>query len=215
MAITGFSYPYVGKYVSTGEGVVTYEDGISLGRAAEYSLSIESGEQNNLYLNNRVAETAGGNFTSGELSITLGELTKEAAKYILGTKEVTEDVNGTSVTKLQFSGKDEAPLLGIGFIERGMVKGATSYTAAILRKVKFGVPEFAATTGEEEIEWQTQELTATVMVDDTEETLWLEKIHFDTEQGARDYLKQYFKAETGAPVTPARASVKTETGDKK
>jgi hypothetical protein len=64
------------------------------------------------------------------------------------------------------------PYCGVGFVVRYMSEGVTTYVPVILTKVKFSVPNLSAATQEDEIDWQTQELTATIMRDDSSDHNW-------------------------------------------
>ena len=52
------------------------------------------------------------------------------------------------------------------------MNGVVEYWPLILPKVKFGLPGDEAATQEDQIDWQTQELEATVMRDDTAAQNW-------------------------------------------
>ena len=64
------------------------------------------------------------------------------------------------------------PYVGIGYIKRYMEEGVTSWVPVVLKKCKFQMFGDDAATQEEEIDWQTQELTATVMRDDSAKHCW-------------------------------------------
>ena len=64
------------------------------------------------------------------------------------------------------------PYVGVGFICRYMEDGVTSYVPYILTKCRFVTPGVDAQTATETIEWQTQEITATLLRDDTQNHDW-------------------------------------------
>ena len=64
------------------------------------------------------------------------------------------------------------PFVGVGFIVRYQEDNVESYVPIILNKVAFTVPNLDAATQEEDIDWQTQELTATIFRDDSANRNW-------------------------------------------
>ena len=59
----------------------------------------------------------------------------------------------------------------------------------MLTKVMFSVPNDSATTQGESIEWQTPELSATIMRDDSTNHMWKREATFTTEAQAEAYIK--------------------------
>lgn len=154
--ITGFSKPYVAKYAAS-EGTVTYSNGMKLARGVEVSISPESTDDNNFYADNVLAESDSGRFTGGELTLTVDGLLIAAEQLIMGLPTAGQD--GWTA----YGDDQDAPDLGVGFIVRYMSDGVTTYTPIVLAKVKFAPIEINAATQEDEIDWQTTELTATIM----------------------------------------------------
>lgn len=154
--ITGFSKPYVAKYAAS-EGTVTYSNGMKLARGVEVSISPESTGDNNFYADNVLAESDRGRFTGGELTLTVDGLLIAAEQLIMGLPTAGQD--GWTA----YGDDQNAPDLGVGFIVRYMSDGVTTYVPIVLAKVKFAPIEINAATQEEEIDWQTTELTATIM----------------------------------------------------
>ena len=95
MATIGVSKPYYGIYKNTG-GVITYENGGIFAKAIEFSASIESGEDNNLYADNGIAETDR-SFGGGSISVTTDEISQTAAAAILGITPNTITVGEDTV----------------------------------------------------------------------------------------------------------------------
>ena len=87
---TGFSKPYVAKYVNN-NGTVSYTDAQILARGVEVSLEVESGDPNNFYADNVVAETVAGTFANGTLTLTVDGLLQDAEAMILGLDEAGAD----------------------------------------------------------------------------------------------------------------------------
>lgn len=168
--ITGFSKPYVAVYGTTTsqQGVleVAYEDGMILARGVNASLDINSSDDNIFHADNVDAESAGGKFGGGTLTLTVDGLKRAAEQLILGLPDA--DTNGF----VHYGDDMEIPYVGIGFIVRYMSEGVTSYNPVVFRKAKFATPGMEAATQEEDIEWQTQELEATLFRDDTANHEW-------------------------------------------
>ena len=163
MAIKGLSKLVVGKYAYD-ESTVKYTEPQAVQKMVEYSLTLNQSENNPLYADNAEAENDKGTFQNGELSITTDDLTQEVSVMILGTKEneeVTYDTSKT-VTEQVYDDSMNPPDLGVGFIELHQNKGVDKYRAIFLHKVFFNVPEQAATTKGEQVEWQTPTTTGGV-----------------------------------------------------
>lgn len=163
--ITGFSLPYVAKY-AVAEGVVSYSEGMRLARGVEVSISPESTDDNNFYADNVLAESDSGRFTGGELSLTVDGLLIAAERFLMGLPEAGED--GWTA----YGDDQNAPNVGVGFIVRYMSDGITTYVPVVLAKVKFAQIEINAATQEDEIDWQTTELSATIMRGEDANHVW-------------------------------------------
>lgn len=191
MAIIGLSKPYYAIYAEAG-GVVSYSDGAVMGKATEANISIETTEDNNLYGDNGLAETDR-RFANGTLTLSTTDLSQEVSKAILGlTEQAITGVDGvtdTSVKELVYDDTQVTPYLGVGFIIKKKVNGAYKWRGVVLPKVMFSVPEDAATTQGESIEWQTPELTGTIMRDDSATHVWKKEATFTTEAQAEAYIK--------------------------
>lgn len=162
---TGFSKPYVAVYASE-DGTVTYSDGQILARGVEVSIEPETSDDNNFYADNIVGETAAGAFTGGTVTLTVDGLFIAAERLIMGLPAAGED--GWTA----YGENQQIPYIGVGFIRRVMSGGVTSYIPYVLPKVAFSQISTEAATQEEEIDWQTQELSATIMRDDTTNQNW-------------------------------------------
>lgn len=191
MATIGLSKPYYAIYSETG-GVVSYSDGAVMGKATEANIAIETTEDNNLYGDNGLAETDR-RFTNGSLTLSTTDLSQEVSKAILGlTEQAITGVDGvtdTSVKELVYDDTQVTPYLGVGFIIKKKVNGAYKWRGVVLPKVMFSVPEDAATTQGESIEWQTPELTGAIMQDDSATHMWKREATFTTEAQAEAYIK--------------------------
>lgn len=191
MATIGLSKPYYAIYAEAG-GVVSYSGGAVMGKATEANISIETTEDNNLYGDNGLAETDR-RFANGTLTLSTTDLSQEVSKAILGLTEQAitgiDGVTDTSVKELVYDDAQVTPYLGVGFIIKKKVNGAYKWRGVVLPKVMFSVPEDAATTQGESIEWKTPELTGAIMRDDSATHMWKREATFTTEAQAEAYIK--------------------------
>lgn len=191
MAIVGVCKPYYSKYSNSGS-TVTYSGGGIMGKAVELSAEIEASDNNNLYADNAIAESEK-TFSSGTLGLTTDDLEQAASKDILGLKEEAitgiEDVTDTSVKELIYDDDQQTPYLGVGIIIKKIKGGVTKWRAIVFTKVQFAVPSDSATTQGETIEWQTPEISGTIMRDDTEKHAWKKEATFTSEAQAEAYIK--------------------------
>lgn len=172
MVTTGFSKPYVAKYANTGSAV-TYSGGMPLARGVSLSLEVEAADDNNFYADNAIAETESGKFVSGSATITVDGLSNDAATLIFGLPEPEEVQVSESPVQMQGYGESlDPPYVGYGCVRRTQDHGKVEYWPVILPKIKFAVPSEEMATQEDSIEWQTQELSATIERDDTTAKNW-------------------------------------------
>lgn len=195
MVTTGFSAPYVAKYANSGT-TVTYTSAQRLGRGVSVSLDIDTADDNNFYADNVLAETESAQFVSGSATVTVDGLDNTAATLIFGLPSPTSLTVAGSETPISMQGYGQAaepPYVGFGFVRRTMHKGVTKYWPLILPKVKFGLPSEEASTQEDSIDWQTQELAATVLRDDTVAQNWkvISADGLDTEEAAIAAITTY------------------------
>lgn len=181
---TGFSLPYVAVYNATGN-TVSYSDGQILARGVSVSLDVESSDDNTFYADNQAAETAPGSFNSGSVTLTVDGLLAAARRLIFGLPEAGTD------GFVAYGDNANPPYVGIGYITRYMSGGVESYGATVIPKVRFAYSGEEAATQEEEIEWQTQELTATILRDDSANHVWkyVSDTVYSTEAEAEAALK--------------------------
>ena len=195
MATIGVSKPYVAVYANA-DGVVTYSLGTRLALATEMSTTFETPSDNNLYADNGIAETDK-EFAGGTLTLGVDDLDNAGAKLILGLKENTITVGEESVKELVYDDDRVAPYLGFGCIVKKKKGGANMWRAVVLPKIMFNIPEDAATTQGESIEWQTPSIEGTIMRDDTVKHAWKREATFDTELAAEAYIKQVLDITVG------------------
>ena len=187
---TGFSMPYVAKYSNVGS-VVTYSGVMQLARGVSVSLSLDTTDDNVFHADNVSAETAAAIFTGGTATLTVDGLLAEAEKFILGLPETTKvPAGGAQVDVSHYGDGMEIPYVGIGFVVRYQSGGVVTYAPVVLAKARFQQPGLDAATQEKSIDWQTQELTATLMRDDTASHDWkLVGADQSTEEAAVEVLK--------------------------
>lgn len=172
MAIKGLSKPVCAEYVHNGSGVVTYSNMFAADTAAEYSVEIEAAENNDLYTDNRIQESAGGKFTSGSLTLKTGDLEPKLSMKLLGLKEVEMKVGENTVKEIVSDDDQNVPYLGFGIIEEHQINQMTKYLPIVFPKVRFNIPVDAATTRGSTIEWQTKEIKGQIMRSDQEGDLY-------------------------------------------
>lgn len=170
--ITGYSKPYVALYNSN-NGDITYSNGMPLARGVSVSVSAENSDGVNFYADNVLAESAGGVFTGATITMVIDGLKEAARKLIMGLPDPeTVSVDGKEVDVYDYDDRQHIPNVGIGFIVRYMENGNTTYAPLVFTKAAFGVEGIDANTQEESIDFQTTELTATLMRDDSANHRW-------------------------------------------
>lgn len=162
---TGFSKPYVALYTES-SGVITYTSGQLLARGVDVSISPESGDDNIFYADNVAAETDAGKFTGGTVTLTVDGLLAATRRLIYGLPAA--DGDGWTA----FGDDMAIPYVGIGYIARQQSEGVVSYVPTVLAKCRFNLPEDAAATQEDEIDWQTQSLEAVILRGDDANHNW-------------------------------------------
>lgn len=191
MAIIGVSKPYVAKYSNT-DTTVSYTSGQILDKMTEIDISINSAEDNNFYADNSIAESDS-SFSGGSVTVNTADLGPEATALVLGITPVPiagiSGVTDEDVNELIFDDDQRSPYLGFGCIIKKRVNNVDQWRAIILTKIMFAVPNDAATTQGETIEWQTPQLTGTIMRDDSAKHAWKREATFTTEAQAEAYIK--------------------------
>lgn len=188
--ITGYSRPFVALYKNN-EGTITYTSGMPLARGVDVSVEAETGDAVNFYADNVMAESVGGVFTGATITMTVDGLKDAARKLIMGLPNAEPvTVGSNSVDIYTYDDRQNIPNVGIGFVVRYMESGVTSYQPVVFTKASFSVDGLDAATQEEEIEFQTTELEAALMRDDSEHHAW-RKIGAEqtTEAAAVDVVK--------------------------
>lgn len=180
---TGFSYPYVARYAAN-EGTITFSGAMELARGVSVNVSPTTSDANKFYANNQEAESGPNRFTGGTATLTVDGLLVAAERFIMGLPAAGED--GWTA----YGDSAQIPFVAIGYIARFMSGGVESFTPTILVKTKFQQINSDYATQEEEIDWQTQELTADLFRGDDLNHSWKYLgADFETEAAALTALR--------------------------
>lgn len=181
--VTGFSKPYVALFGMSGDAI-SYTSGQVLAHGVDVSISPNTSGDNVLYADNMAVESVSGMFTGGTFSLTVDGLSPDAYGLIMGLPEA--DSEGW----VAFDEDQAVPYVGLGYIVRYMSGGVTKYQPYVLAKVSFDQVADAAATQGEEIDWQTQALSGTILrAQDAKKTWKYVGNEFDTEALAEAALK--------------------------
>lgn len=195
---TGFSNIHVALY-SANAGVVKYTSVRKLGRSVSMTTDISTSDDNNFYADDRLAETETGSaFTDGSGTMTIDGLTADDEAFLMGLKAGNSvEVNDQTVETLAYGADMDPPYIGIGAVKKVQRDGKSYYKAFIMTKCRCKVPGDDASTQEEQIDWQTQDIDFTILRDDSEKNLWkvIPKELFATENEATAFIKAYLGGE--------------------
>lgn len=205
MAGIGMYGVYYSK-ATIADGVVTGYAGVqTMGKAISASFKPNTPDDNPLYANNAVAENDSSGASGGTLTLTLDRLTQDAAADLYGL--TVEDVSVTvgeepgsseKGTALKYKGNEQSAPVGVAFIRQNQVDGVRNHEVILYRRVTFSMPADNAQTLGESIEWQTPEISGTVMGLEGDGTqAWFEQVVFQTQEAAITYITNYFAASGG------------------
>lgn len=191
MAIIGASNPYYAIYNANG-GTPTYSNGGKMGALVEFNFELESTDNNNFFADNKVQESQR-RFSNGTVTIQTDDLGPEVSAAICGLTPTPlgtiEGVTDEGVKELVWGEAQDSPYLGIGVIQKKMKNNVILWRAVILTKIIFNIPNEAATTEGEEIDWQVPEITGSIMRDDSAQHNWKREATFTTEAQADAYIR--------------------------
>lgn len=186
MAGIGLSKPYYAIYNANG-GNPTYSNGGLIGKATELTLELEGADANVLYADNAAAESDN-QFAGGTLTVSTDDLLPEPMMGILGIVQQAITADGITTSDPQwlvYNDEQNIPYVGFGGIIKAKQSGVTKWIALVFTKVQFANPGINAVTQGETVEWQTKELTATVMRDDSAAHIWqMQSTPLDSEADA-------------------------------
>lgn len=206
--VVGFSAPFVGLYNKNGTNV-SYTNGMRLARGVEVSLKPETSDDNEFYADGVLAESDGGKFKRGTVSLVVDGLHDVAERFVFGLPEQVEmPVDGEKKVKVtKYGDKAKIPYVGVGFVVWYQSDGVVTYQPMILPKTKFITHGNDAKTKEDQKNWQTQSLEASIHRDDTPDHDWKWLIEEQaTEEEAIAILKALLSvADEADPVEPAAA----------
>ena len=188
--ITGYSKPYVALY-NPNDGSPTYSSGQPLARGVSVQVESTTGDAVNFYADNVLAESAGGVFTGATLTMVVDGLKDAARKLIMGLPTATsKQINGADVDIYEYDDRQSIPYVGVGFVVRYMEAGVTTYQPVIFTKGAFNVDGLSAQTQEDNLQFQTSELTVNVMRDDSAHHTWRRIAEAQTtEQAAENIVR--------------------------
>lgn len=209
MAKIGLSKPYFAKYNNEGN-VVTYTEGALIGKAVKLNLELEGAESNILFADNGPAESDN-QFAGGTITLVTDDLRPEAMFSVLGVKKEAIEADGVTTEGAEwivFDDTQEIPYGGLGGVIKKKVDGSIKWVAIVFTKIQFTNPGEAVTTQGETIEWQTSELSANVMRDDTDTHVWRRISSFlSTEAEAEAAVKSILGAASQPTEEPENGGV--------
>lgn len=164
--LTGFSQPFIALYSHTGT-TITYSSGQVLARGVSVEIDPDAdGDENIFYADNVASESVAGEFNGGTVTLTVDGLLPTAEALLYGLPSA--DGDGWT----HYGDTMNIPYVGVGFVCRYMSSGSTTFVPVVLNKCRFSVPSLSANTQEEDIDWQTQELSGKVLKDDSGNGDW-------------------------------------------
>ena len=191
--ITGYSKPIIAKYVYN-QGTISYSDKTPLARGVEVSMDVEIGDATNFFADNTISESVAGQFNGATATLTVDGLKDTARDLIAGLVTSTTIIaNSSTVVAKVYDDLQVIPYVGIGFVVRYMENGVTTYAPVILPKAQFSPESLKAATQGESVEFQTTDLTATIMrADDTNHSWKIVAADQTTEAAAVAVINAYF-----------------------
>lgn len=155
---TGFSKPYAAPYDEDNTSA-HYAGGMIMARGVDVSATYATGDESTFAADNVSAESAGGTFSSGDLSLTVDGLFLAVRRILWNLGAATSGFTGYSAS---LKGQN----VGFGFIARYMSDGVESFVPYVYPNVVFNLPDLSAATSEDEsITWTTEALTAKILKD--------------------------------------------------
>ena len=196
---TGFSNIHVALYAAE-NGAVSYTSVHKLGRSVSMSTDISTSDDNNFYADDRLAEAETGSaFTDGSGTMTIDGLTPDDEAFLMGLKagDTVQVDSSNSVETLEYGADMEPPYIGIGAVKKVQRDGKSYWGAMVLCKCRCKVPGDDASTQEDQIDWQTQDIDFTIMRDDSTKNRWkiIPKKLFETENDAVAFIKKVLGGE--------------------
>lgn len=197
MAGIGLHGFYAAKATITTGAVTAYSTWKKIGRAINVAFTPAEGSTNDLWSDNAIGETDARQGSGGEVTCTLDRLTEDAYVdlfgYTLSTSSVT--VNSSSVTGTGFAitGAEQSNPVGFGYVLWNQESNdRNKYVAVVYRNVTFKPPAVNGQTMGESVEWQTPEITGTVVGKEGDGTKpWTEVKKFPSQAAAIAFITGY------------------------
>lgn len=209
MATKGLYGVFYKKCVKENGVVVGYDGSVKLmGKAIGASFAPNTPEEKPLYANNAIAENDTSAGSGGTLTLTLDRMSLDVAAELYGTtvKEVTVQVGGQSVSgkEIEYYGLETSAPIGTAYIKLQQMDGVQSHEVLFYKEGTFTRPTDSAQTMGESVEWQTPEITGSIMgmQGDGSES-WYRVSSWPTQEAAIAYIYQLFGEEASAAAVNA------------
>lgn len=204
MATKGLYGVFYKKCVKENGVVTGYEGNVKLmGKAISASFTPNTPEENPLYANNAIAENDTSAGSGGSLALTLDRMTLEVASELYGTtvKEVTVTVGEEQITgkEIEYYGLETSSPVGTAYIKLQQMDGVQSHEVLFYKEGTFTRPTDSAQTMGESVEWQTPEITGSIMGmqgDGTES--WYRVSSWPSQEAAIAYIYNLFGEDASA-----------------
>ena len=190
----GFSKPYVADYVNNA-GVISFENAMILARGVGVNIEPDTSDDNIFRADNQDAESAGGMFTGGSITLTTDHLFTKAARFLYGLPEADSD------GWVAYDDRAKSRPKAVGYIGKYMSDGVISYVPTVIVKCAFSQHSEELNTEEDEIDWQTIDLEGRILRGDDAAHTWkyMSEDGFATEAEAEAALQK--KLNYVAPTT--------------
>ena len=196
MAGIGLYGVYYSK-ATVADGIVTGYSGIQqMGKAISANFERVDADNNPLYANNAIAENDASSGSGGTLTLTLDKITQTAVADLFGLTQKTSavPVNGTSVsgTGFDWDGTEQSAPVGVAFIKWHQESdNRNKHEVVLFRNVSFNPPDLEGQTMGETIEWQTPELTGSVVGADGTNPWFVTRV-FPSQAAALQFITNQF-----------------------
>ncbi len=194
MAIKGLSKLVIaGGYQSDdATNKISYDSVAVTEKMVEYEATPSYAEDDGLYGDNALAETAPSNFTDGDIKVTTTELTQDTSQLLYQIKKITKTIGDKSMTQMVYDRSTKSNTVGVGLIEEHQHKNKDFYRGIILPKVNFNINSSSASTRAGKIDWQTPQIEGKFMESDL--------IEAPTSDTVDDGLDRPYKVTVEAPT---------------
>jgi len=186
----GVMGPWIAQYQNI-NGAVSYRNGVKLAQMTQFEASASTqATSDDFYSDNKISETDRSGSRNGTITESVDDFSQEGSKLILGVKEEDIQLGVETYTHLVFDDDAAPEYFGHGIIIRKRKNGKNLHRAVVHRKVMFDIPNDAATTKGETIQWQAEEIRGTYMPDDSSKHAWKSEGTFESEEIAIAYIEK-------------------------